>query len=160
MIKCKPSDLRKSLVLVKELKDAGIGFIPIPYSSEEEMNMGLSKTPSKYVPFEDIARNEIGCILKCAKGFGRVDFHHIKGRTEKYGRNLPVTGFVSQDIGYYYGFPIEKSMHKLLHKNRTAFAVKYGSEKLLCINFLEKYFETFGKYPCTELELLAIQLYR
>ena len=122
--------------------------------------MGLSKTPPKYLPFEMVAKNEIGCVLKGAKGFGRVDFHHIKGRTEKYGRNLQETGFVSQDIGFYFGFPIEKSMHKLLHKNRFQFAKKYGTEKSLCLKFLDDYLDIYGKYPCTDLELVAMQLYR
>jgi len=38
MDRCKPEDMRNALILVDEFRKAGIGFIAIPYSSEEEMS--------------------------------------------------------------------------------------------------------------------------
>lgn len=36
MDRCKPTELRKAMIMVNEFKKVGIGFIPVPYTTEDE----------------------------------------------------------------------------------------------------------------------------
>ena len=43
MNKVSPIDLRKAMMLVDTLKDAGIGFVPVPYFDEHGKKLLLDK---------------------------------------------------------------------------------------------------------------------
>lgn len=53
---CKPEQLRKAMIMVDAFKKAGVGFIPVPYTTQDEMLDLVTMAEAKLYEMEKEAK--------------------------------------------------------------------------------------------------------